>query len=85
LPGRRVAVFVDGCFWHSCPVHGRKTPFVGPNAELWEAKMQRNRERDVRSTELAISAGWQVIRLWECEVKADPESAASRVLRASIR
>lgn len=35
LPGRRVAVFVDGCFWHNCPVHGRKREWTGPNAELW--------------------------------------------------
>ena len=46
MPGRRLAIFVDGCFWHGCPRHGRKTPFTGPNAELWEQKMQRNAERD---------------------------------------
>lgn len=80
LPGRRTAVFVDGCYWHSCPVHGRKTPFTGPNAALWEAKMQRNRERDMRSTALAEEAGWTVIRLWECEIRSDPAAAAERVL-----
>ena len=53
LPGRRLAVFVDGCFWHGCPTHGRKTPWTGPNAELWEEKMRRNAERDQRSTSLA--------------------------------
>ena len=49
LPGRAVAVFVDGCFWHGCPTHGRKF-WSGPNAELWAEKMARNRERDLRST-----------------------------------
>jgi len=80
LPGRRLAVFVDGCWWHSCPEHGRKTPFTGPNADLWEAKMQRNRERDVHATATATELGWAVLRLWECEITTDPAAAARRVL-----
>lgn len=82
LPGRRVAVFVDGCYWHSCPQHGRQTPWTGPNAALWEEKMRRNQERDHRSTALAQEAGWTVVRLWEHEVRADPVGAAARVLDA---
>jgi DNA mismatch endonuclease (patch repair protein) len=82
LPGSRVAVFVDGCWWHSCPVHGRKAPFTGPNAMLWEAKMIRNRERDAYATKTAKSLGWCVVRVWECEVEADPQAAARRVLEA---
>lgn len=91
MPKWRLAVFVDGCYWHSCPEHGRKTPFTGPNSALWEEKMRRNRERDVRSTALAEEQGWRVLRLWECEVTADASSAAVRVLtvaqdpRAGIR
>jgi DNA mismatch endonuclease (patch repair protein) len=80
MPKWRLAIFVDGCYWHSCPVHGRKTPFTGPNAALWEEKMRCNRERDVRSTALAEEQGWRVVRLWECEVSADAEAAAARVL-----
>ncbi len=80
LPRYRIAVFVDGDYWHSCPVHGRKTPFSGPNAELWERKMRRNRERDERSTALAQENGWTVIRLWECVVRALPVGAAQAVL-----
>ena len=84
LPGRRIAVFVDGCYWHSCPKHGRKIPWTGPNAQLWEEKMRRNQERDERSTVLAQEAGWTVIRLWEHEVRADPPAAAQKVL-AEVR
>ncbi|MEU7788378.1 very short patch repair endonuclease [Amycolatopsis sp. NPDC049159] len=80
LPRHRIAVFVDGDYWHSCPVHGRKTPFTGPNAELWEQKMRRNRERDARSTSLAREQGWTVVRVWECAVRADPDGAARAVL-----
>jgi DNA mismatch endonuclease, patch repair protein len=85
LQARRVAVFVDGCWWHSCPLHGRKTPFTGPNAALWEEKMRRNRERDSRSTSIAQGLGWTVVRVWECEVEAAPAAAADAVLAAAPR
>ena len=84
LPGRNIAVFVDGDFWHGCPVHGRKSPFTGPNASLWERKMQRNRERDERSTLLAQEAGWTVIRLWECLIRSDPDAAAQSLLTRHV-
>lgn len=85
LPGRKVAVFVDGCFWHACPEHGRKKPWTGPNAELWEEKMRRNAERDRRSTALAQDHGWQVVRVWECRVTADPGAVASDLLAVGQR
>ncbi|SRR6266496_482828 len=80
LPKRRIAVFVDGDFWHCCPVHGRKAPFTGPNAALWEAKLSRTRERDIRSTLLAEQAGWTVVRVWECAIRHDASAAARQVL-----
>ena len=80
MPGRRLAIFVDGCFWHGCPEHGRKAPWTGPNAALWEEKMRRNRERDARSTSLAEEAGWRVVRLWECEVRRNPHGLAAELL-----
>jgi DNA mismatch endonuclease, patch repair protein len=80
MPGPLLAIFVDGCFWHSCPEHGRKTPFTGPNAPLWEQKMAKNVERDRRSSEVAASLGWTVVRIWECEIAADPAAAADAVL-----
>jgi len=82
LPGRRVAVFVDGDYWHGCPIHGRKAPFTGPNADLWEAKLRRTKERDLAATTTAREQGWVVIRLWECEIRADPRAAAESVLEA---
>ncbi|RTL64499.1 MAG: very short patch repair endonuclease [Pseudonocardiaceae bacterium] len=81
LPKYRIAVFVDGDYWHSCPIHGHNRPFVGPNAALWEQKMLRNKERDRCSTALAEEAGWTVVRLWECTIRADPNAAAQAVLR----
>ncbi|NNM48176.1 DNA mismatch endonuclease Vsr [Knoellia koreensis] len=80
LPSRRLAVFVDGCFWHGCPEHGRRTPWTGPNAELWADKMRRNTERDHRANALAEEQGWRVMRVWECSVRADPAGVAARIL-----
>jgi DNA mismatch endonuclease (patch repair protein) len=80
LPSRHLAVFVDGCFWHGCPEHGRKTPWSGPNAELWAAKMARNRERDEYSTNVAERLGWKVFRIWECEIRARCSGVVAEVL-----
>ncbi|RIQ19480.1 very short patch repair endonuclease [Jiangella rhizosphaerae] len=61
---RLVAVFVDGCFWHSCPEHGRQPT---TNAYYWSPKLQRNRDRDERNNTALSAAGWTVVRLWEHE------------------
>ena len=73
---RKVAVFVDGCFWHSCPEHATQP---GANAEWWSEKLRRNRERDHETNRALGEAGWTVIRIWEHE---DPESAARVVVDA---
>jgi DNA mismatch endonuclease (patch repair protein) len=72
---RRIAVFVDGCFWHRCPQHA-----TGPraNGEWWQAKLQRNVERDLETNDLLEAAGWRVVRIWEHQVQ-DP--AALELLR----
>ncbi|WP_134653705.1 DNA mismatch endonuclease Vsr [Streptomyces sp. H23] len=71
--GPRVAVFVDGCFWHGCPEHYRAAT---RNAEFWRDKIEGNKSRDVETTEALRSAGWVVIRVWEHEA---PESAAELI------
>ena len=63
----KVAVFVDGCFWHNCPNHGRRA-FTGPNAALWVAKLRRNQRNDTRANRVASGLGYRVIRVWECEL-----------------
>lgn len=72
----RVAVFVDGCFWHGCPSH-----YTAPiqNAEFWNAKLERNRMRDARVTLRLAEAGWKVLRFWECEVNRQIEDVVERI------
>jgi DNA mismatch endonuclease, patch repair protein len=84
FPGPRVAVFVDGCFWHGCPQHG-PSRFKGPNAELWKTKIATNQARDIRTNTALSDAGWQVVRVWECEVRRDVSEAAQRVAAAVRR
>ncbi|MGA1827303.1 very short patch repair endonuclease [Microbacterium sp.] len=70
---RKVAVFIDGCFWHSCPEHGTKPR---TNIEYWGPKLERNRARDVRDTATLEEAGWLVVRAWE---HTPPEEIAAAV------
>ena len=69
----KVAVFVDGCFWHGCPQH-----YVRPraNADFWKSKVQRNVERDKETDRVLHDDGWKVIRIWEHE---DPVAAADQI------
>lgn len=79
FPRQRVAIFVDGDFWHGCPIHHPADKFGGPNAERWRDKIARTRARDIATSEKARQAGWLVLRIWECEIRSDPVHAASRV------
>ena len=81
LPGRpdiaftrtRLAIFVDGCFWHMCPLH---SSMPKNNAEWWQQKLSRNVQRDKEKDDLLISLGWRVLHVWEHE---DTVNAADSV------
>lgn len=72
----RVAVFIDGCFWHGCPEHHT---VAKTNAEFWASKVSGNRDRDERVSGLLADAGWRVLRFWEHE---DPAEVAESIVRA---
>ena len=78
FPGPRVAVFVDGCFWHGCPRH-----YVAPvgNATFWRMKLRRNQALDRRVTEQLEGDGWAVLRVWECDVNKKLDVIALRIQR----
>lgn len=71
--GQRLAIFIDGCFWHGCPAHGTSPR---SNSEWWQQKLSANRARD-RSTEALLAhIGWSYLRFWEHE---DPDRVAQAV------
>ena len=79
---RRLAVFVDGDFWHGRNWENRvQRLHSGTNGAYWVAKIAYNRERDRRNNTLLADLGWRVVRLWETDVLKDPEHAASQVVR----
>lgn len=76
---RKLAVFVDGCYWHGCPQHCRRP---SSNAEYWNHKINRNMERDQKTSELLRSRGWMVLRFWEHEVSEDIVAVGKAILRS---
>jgi DNA mismatch endonuclease (patch repair protein) len=74
--GPRVAVFLDGCFWHGCPEHATSPK---ANAEWWRTKLDKNVSRDLETTEHLAAEDWTVLRFWEHET---PEEVAIRVREA---
>src|SRR5207245_7922410 len=91
LPGRpdivvtraRLAVFVDGCFWHSCPKC--RIPAPASRTDYWRPKLRRNKRRDQRVGRELRRIGWTSLRLWEHEVQRDCVRSAARVLAAGTR
>lgn len=75
----KVAVFVDGCFWHGCPTHHT---VAKSNAQFWAQKVARNRERDAETDRLLSNAGWTAIRAWEHE---EPDNVVARISAAVRR
>ena len=73
FPRRRVAVFVDGCFWHGCPTHGTDPT---SNSAWWAKKILTNQQRDADTTIHLQTLGWTVVRFWEHE---DPDTVLREV------
>ena len=74
--GPKLAVFIDGCFWHGCPVH-----YTAPaaNSAFWQAKLERNLARDRRVDQELDAAGWSVLRIWEHEIRASLDACVRSV------
>lgn len=75
---RRLAVFVDGCFWHACPHHGRPPK---SNTDYWIPKLAANQRRDYEQTAALVGLGWTVMRFWEHEDMA----TCAVIVRAFVR
>lgn len=79
FPKRKIAIFVDGCFWHFCPKHGRMPT---SNILFWRSKLEGNRARDKKNTQALKKEGWRVLRIWEHDLtKRRRDRLKSRLLR----
>ena len=76
-PQRKVAIFVNGCFWHQCPYC--RPPMPKSHVSFWKKKFQRNRERDVAKVRALKANGWKVLTCWECQIKKDSRSCVRKV------
>ena len=74
---KKVAIFVHGCYWHRCPSCARALPKA--NAEFWQRKFTRNVERDARKRDELAAAGWDVLTIWECQLRADLEGCVTTI------
>jgi len=79
-PGKKVAIFVNGCFWHRCPYCD--LPLPRSNTEFWSDKFEKNKERDQRKRELLEAEGWKVIVIWECEIQKNIRIVTDTILSA---
>lgn len=77
FPGKKVAIFVNGCFWHRCP--HCNLPLPKSNTEFWKEKFSKNVKRDVKKVMELEKKGWKTIVIWECEIKNYPNSSLDRV------
>jgi DNA mismatch endonuclease (patch repair protein) len=73
----RLVVFVDSCFWHGCKIHFRVPE---TNREYWQKKIERNKARDLKTTEYYVNHDWHILRIWEHELKQDFEGTIERIV-----
>ena len=78
FPGRKIAIFVNGCFWHKCP--HCNLPLPKTHTDFWRQKFERNIQRDVRKTQELEDLGWTVITVWECEIKKNVNEVSSKIV-----
>ncbi len=83
FPGRRVAIQINGCFWHRCPFCAPSRPKTHP--EFWEEKFARNRARDERNVRLLMETGWTALVVWECQLKRERFDATMARIVAEVR
>lgn len=82
FPKKKIAVFVDGCFWHG---HDCRNTRPADHQEYWQKKRERNVKHDQEITAMFEARGWTVLRIWECELKKTNEDALTGRIRAIMR
>lgn len=77
FPSKKVAIFVNGCYWHRCPNCNPSTP--KSNVEFWNDKFQKNVERDKRKVQQLKQLEWEVLTLWECQIKKNMDICVDEI------
>ncbi len=78
FPNKKIAIFIDGCFWHACPKCYREPK---SNVDFWKKKISRNKERDREDTENLEQLEWTIIRIWEHEIKESLDDVVMKIIR----
>lgn len=76
---KKIAVFVDGCFWHGCPKHYMKPK---SNVVFWERKIKRNMERDKKVNACLVGDGWVVLRFWEHDINDNSDNCVAKIVQS---
>ena len=77
FPGRKIAIFINGCYWHRCPKCG--LPLPKTNTQFWKEKFERNIARDKKKNRELLDLGWNVLVLWECDIKNNLNSIINHI------
>jgi len=83
FPGRKVAIFVNGCYWHRCP--HCNLPMPKTNVEFWSNKFERNQARDARDHQALVADGWTVVVVWECMLKKGRAETTMQAVADEVR
>jgi DNA mismatch endonuclease, patch repair protein len=81
LPSKKIAIFVDGCFWHMCPKHCK---IPTSNVRYWKPKLIKNSQRDKKKTKQLLAEGWKVVRVWDHELK-DVDKTVGRIIEKYLQ
>ena len=81
FPSYNIAIFIDGCFWHGCPKHYR---MPSSNVKYWKQKISQNKKRDRKINKQLKKEGWKIIRIWEHDIKQNPEKTVKRIIKKLI-
>lgn len=73
----RIVIFIDSCFWHSCPIHGKRPK---SNVEFWNKKLDRNKEKAIKVNTFYNQKGWHILRVWEHEIRGDFEATIEKII-----
>tara|TARA_Y100000746_G_C15414959_1_gene411882 strand:- start:503 stop:880 length:378 start_codon:yes stop_codon:yes gene_type:complete len=77
FPGKKIAIFINGCYWHRCP--HCELPLPKTNKEFWEEKFDKNIKRDIKKEKELLDLGWIVLVFWECKIKTNMKDCTNKI------